>query len=66
MKEDKNISGRRKKINETLKGISTSKKVSKVYYVLILLLYFTANFYTVYTTRTQGVVMVFGNAVPIS
>ena len=64
MKEDKNISGRRKKINETLKGISASKKISKVYYVLILLLYFAASFYTVSSTRGTGVVMIFGNPVP--
>ena len=65
MKEDKNISGRRKKINETLKGISASKKISKVYYVLILLLYLTANYFTISTTRSEGFVNVFGNPVPL-
>ena len=57
---------RKRKINDTLKSISASKKISKSIYVLLLILHALAILYTVKTTRSDEVWMIFGNPVPVS
>ncbi len=66
MNDDLKKYGKKKNINETLKGISASKRVPRSFYALLFVLYWVAIFYIQLTSRSQGVYIIFGNPVPIT
>ena len=64
MKNSGSAFGTNRDIDSTLKNLSGHKSVSKFAFAVILLLYIVASFFTVWTTRVPGVLMVFGNPIP--
>ena len=64
MKNNGSAFGTNRDIDSTLKNLSGHKSVSKFAFAVILLLYIVASFFTVWTTRVPGVLMVFGNPIP--
>lgn len=60
----KNSASKIKNIDNTLKSISFSKGVPKFIYVLLLLIYVSANLLTMKSAKTPGVIRLFGGAIP--
>ena len=64
MHEDEKKYGKKRNINEVLKGISASKKIPKSVYVLLLVLYAISTFYLIANSRSEAFISIFGNPVP--
>ena len=64
MHEDEKKYGKKRNINEVLKGISASKKIPKSVYVLLLVLYAISTFYLIASSRSEAFISIFGNPVP--
>ena len=64
MHEDEKKYGKKRNINEVLKGISASKKIPKSVYVLLLVLYAISTFYLIANSRSEAIISIFGNPVP--
>ena len=66
MQEDAKKTGRQRNINEILKGISASRKIPKSFYALLLVLYAISSFYLITNSRSDAVIELFGNPVPVT
>ena len=64
MHEDEKKYGKKRNIDDTLKGISASKKIPKSVFVLLLVLYAISSFYLIANSRSEALISIFGNPIP--